>query len=147
MARDLEEAIVEEEAREVHEAEDNEEQANPKEYDDDGGENTAATVGNRGGGTLEFVCTKCGKKAGGKRGAATPLHHGRAMTPVDKEPVHKQVVGRLLAALRHAASKLAFGKEPAAKARKAAGKAKTRAKAKRKARAWKPVRKKAGRRK
>jgi hypothetical protein len=116
MARDLKEAIAEEEAREVHEADDLDERMNPKEYDDDGGENTAATVGDRRGATLEFVCRKCGKRITASHGAQ-PKHHGRDMTPVDREPTRGNLIGRLIEAIervtgsvKHAAKRGAAGR-------------------------------------
>ncbi len=82
MARDVQQAVEEEEARELEEATDLEEQAQPKEFDDEAGENTAATASALGSG-LEFICVKCGRRSRVMHVNTTGVHCGRRMLLVD----------------------------------------------------------------
>lgn len=96
MARDLTEVIAEEETRELEEAIDLEEQEQPREFDDEAGENTAATTGAPGGG-LEFVCVKCGKRSRVMHVKTTGVHCGKRMLLVDHEEKRSYPFGKTLA--------------------------------------------------
>lgn len=87
MAKDIDEEINEEEEYENQDADDIEEQENPKEYEDLTGENLEPNLGfeNQG---MEYICPKCGKK---KRSAGIiiPSCHGK-MVPLDFEETPKK---------------------------------------------------------
>ncbi len=85
MAKNVDEAISEEEERELEEADDLVEQEQDKEYADEGGESTAPTTGVGGKSYLEFVCTNCGKRSLVKHPFTTGFHCGKRMTLVDHQ--------------------------------------------------------------
>ena len=86
-ARNLENEISEEEDWEAEDADDIDEQENPKEYDDEVGENTESELGAANTG-MEFVCAKCGKKKHSK-GIIIPSCHGK-MVPLDFENLKRK---------------------------------------------------------
>ncbi|MBI3588521.1 hypothetical protein HY095_04965 [Candidatus Micrarchaeota archaeon] len=86
MARNVSEAIGEEEEWEAEEADAQREQGFEREYADDDGENTAASASGRHAASLEFVCTHCGAKKGA-RGHITkrPMHCAKPMQLIDHD--------------------------------------------------------------
>ena len=143
MARNINEAIAEEEERELEEAGDLEDQQQAKEYEDEKGENIAPTAGMPSDRSYpKFVCVKCGVRSRVRHLKTTGVHCGKQMQLVDHEAKRSYPFGRTgLTRLKRAAKKISG--RIAKKTKRPAERSKRGAKAsKRKTRRSKPVAKK-----